>query len=84
MFETAPRAGRQPLPHSYKIMPRLAGLVAESAGLLVAREPEAMASSMKIKESGTGERLPLPGLIVEMIRISFNDQGNYIDNPSFG
>ena len=58
--------------------------MAESAGLLVARELEAMASSMKIKESGTGERLPLPGLIVEMIRISFNDQGNYIDNPSFG
>lgn len=34
--------------------------------------------STKITESGTAESLSLPGPIVEMIRASFNDQGDYI------
>ena len=34
--------------------------------------------STKITESGTAENLSLPGPIMEMIRTSFNDQGDYI------
>ena len=34
--------------------------------------------STKIMESGTAESLSLPGPILEMIRTSFNDQGDYI------
>ena len=34
--------------------------------------------STKITESGTAESLSLPGPVVEIIRASFNDQGDYI------
>ena len=34
--------------------------------------------STKITESSTAESLSLPGPVVEIIRASFNDQGNYI------
>ena len=36
--------------------------------------------STKITESGTADSLSLPGPIVEMIRASFNSQGDYIGN----